>query len=666
MRQHANPYDFIFAGMGAGASLLLLSMEKRGLLAGRRVAVFEPSEKQANDKTFCFWSCSDEPVSDDLVPLISHAWEWTRVDGKDPECIAPMAYRHVRSIDLYRAARQVMEKHNFAFLREAALETGADDTAAFLRAHSGEYRGAWVFDSRPPKFLPPKSNEAHLLQSFTGYYVRTASPTFDKKTFEIMNFEVDQGGATQFVYTLPFSDQEALIELTRFGERTLEPDYAAKMLDAFIRQNCGPYERIGVETGCIPMSSASLQTGEHPRVVALGTRGGQVKPSTGYAFKNMYAHAEAIAASLQRESAPANSFPKRKARFALYDRLLLQILSRSPALGKPIFQQLFRARSAAQVLRFLDEKTSLREDAAIFARLPWTPFLSALALDLRAQALARPLLLLLFAIALWGLQFWNPAAANILGYSALILGLILVGIPHGAVDHLLESGQIQAPIRPRFAIEYLALGAALAPLWFWFPDLALAVFLAYSAWHFGQADMREWNISSPLKSMLWGAALLGAILLSHTGELNPILEQLGAQTWSVAGETAAVILFLSALWALWEARPGFLLSVALLALGTQLPLLIAFGLYFVGQHSLNGWSHIKTRLQASDASLFAKALPFHAGAWLLMGLFFLYYRKMGADMDLSAAAAQFFIFLSCLSFPHVLAMHQFYRRIDKQ
>ncbi|GAB4404901.1 MAG: hypothetical protein OHK0039_05470 [Bacteroidia bacterium] len=106
----------------------------------------------------------------------------------------------------------------------------------------------------------------------------------------------------------------------------------------------------------------------------------------------------------------------------------------------------------------------------------------------------------------------------------------------------------------------------------------------------------------------------------------------------------------------------FLLSVLLLALSARLPLLVAFGLYFVGQHSISGWSHIKAQLQVSDRALFVKALPFHAGAWLLLGLFFAAYGLPDGSEAWQEGAAYFFMFLSCLSFPHVWAMHRFYRR----
>ncbi|GAB4404895.1 MAG: hypothetical protein OHK0039_05460 [Bacteroidia bacterium] len=140
--------------------------------------------------------------------------------------------------------------------------------------------------------------------------------------------------------------------------------------------------------------------------------------------------------------------------------------------------------------------------------------------------------MLAWVAALAAIQAVSPGLTQALGYGSLLLGLVAVGIPHGAVDHLLDSGHFDTPIRPRFVVGYLALGAALLPLWFWQPGAALLLFLGYSAWHFGQADLREWQIGGPgwtgrLQAFGWGLVLLAAILLPHPDELLPILAGLG-------------------------------------------------------------------------------------------------------------------------------------------
>jgi len=83
-------------------------------------------------------------------------------------------------------------------------------------------------------------------------------------------------------------------------------------------------------------------------------------------------------------------------------------------------------------------------------------------------------------------------------------------------------------------------------------------------------------------------------------------------------------------------------------------------LYFIGQHSRTGWQDLRRGLQLSSTSLWKAALPFHAGAWILLGLFYAFKDRLPA-LDFGPEGS-FFVFLACLSFPHVVTMHRFYRQ----
>jgi hypothetical protein len=94
---------------------------------------------------------------------------------------------------------------------------------------------------------------------------------------------------------------------------------------------------------------------------------------------------------------------------------------------------------------------------------------------------------------------------------------------------------------------------------------------------------------------------------------------------------------------------------------SRLPLLFAFGLYFIGQHSHVSWSQIQQHLKMSHRTIWLHALPFHAGAWILLFLFF--YLWPSTQQGISASTwGLFFIFIACISFPHVMAMQTVYRK----
>jgi hypothetical protein len=100
----------------------------------------------------------------------------------------------------------------------------------------------------------------------------------------------------------------------------------------------------------------------------------------------------------------------------------------------------------------------------------------------------------------------------------------------------------------------------------------------------------------------------------------------------------------------------FVLSF-LLGLSYFIPVVIAFSIYFVFHHSWKGWSHLRHSLGETNVSLFKSALPFNLGALILFAIFFL-----NAGETFTYNLAMIFIFISCISFPHILCMHLFYKK----
>ena len=133
----------------------------------------------------------------------------------------------------------------------------------------------------------------------------------------------------------------------------------------------------------------------------------------------------------------------------------------------------------------------------------------------------------------------------------------------------------------------------------------------------------------------------------------------------ISGETAKIVSYslglLALIWGILERRAAMILCVLMLAMGIQLPLLTAFGLYFIGQHSIHGWSHLKQGLKTNNRNLFKKTIPFTAGAVFLFAAFVYFLEKGWLEAFNKHWITAFFVFISCLSLPHVLTMHRFYK-----
>ena len=70
-------YDFVFVGLGASNSLILLSLIQKGLHKNKQIAIFETESKSKNDKTYCFWAGPDDPIVRDLFTIITHRYNTT-------------------------------------------------------------------------------------------------------------------------------------------------------------------------------------------------------------------------------------------------------------------------------------------------------------------------------------------------------------------------------------------------------------------------------------------------------------------------------------------------------------------------------------------------------------------------------------------------------------
>jgi lycopene beta-cyclase len=608
----------------------------------------DPSEKKVNDKTYCFWAEENDEIIKDFAPLASHSWSKVAIDQNPAQRISPLTYYHINSLDLYNSAKKILEQHNGVFLNTAVNNICEQETT-IIETNHGTFEGRTIYDGRPPETDDIQYSHQNILQSFIGYKIKLKDSKLDPDACTLMDFNVAQQSHTQFVYVLPFSDQTALVELTRFGSKVISQKESETILNEYIEAHYGTYEVIGTEQGVIPMFMDLAKPISLKNVVPIGTRANKVKPSTGYAFKNMYAHSKAITNNAQTKAVSP--------RFRLYDRLLILILALWPEKGRPIFQRLFAVKKTSYVLRFLDEKTSIWEDASMFYKLPIGVFLKAcFVLSIKKS---RSLALLFGPVLLYyALNYFSPNISNIVLYILLLLGLIAVGIPHGAMDHMTEALSKTKRITLPFVIKYLGLMAMVYVLWVLSPGIAVFSFILYSAWHFGETDTQEWGIYSPVIGLCWGVLFFIGLFASHLPELNGVLSLLGAGAIDVYMNPKDIFLAtlaLSFVIASYNKSMQWIFLLAFLFLSQWMPLVISFGIYFIFHHSYKGWSHLKQALGESDVSLFKNALPFNLGA---MVLFFIFFLNPSATFE--ANTSVFFVFISCISFPHIFCMHRFY------
>lgn len=665
-------YDFVFIGLGTSNSLILLSLIQKGLLKNKLVAIFEAGSNSNDDKTFCFWSGQNEPIVADLAPIIANCFNTIKVNQLTLQNIDAQPYHCIRSIDLFNYTLQTLTRELIKIYRIGANHITCEEEIYTIHTNRGNFQANYVFDSRPPSPDKIRKKQINLNQSFYGLHIKCENDVFQKNAFEMMNFSVDQNVGTQFVNMIPFSSNEALLELTRFGGDKIDVNLTLGILDKFISRAFGKYEILAEELGCIPMTTFINPSNSIKGILYTDASASLIKPSTGYGFKNMYAFAQLVTRRI--ESNKLENFNKieldSKKRFKFYNKLLLMILLYWPSKGKLIFTSLFKKQSVLTIFSFLDEKPSLRQEFKVCASLPILPFLKAFYIYLKNKNYLRYICAFLIVVTYLVLSKWSHQFAAYFSTAVLITGLLWIGIPHGALDHLLSKNK-STPLF-LFIFKYLLIIALYYVFWQYFSLLALLVFILYSSFHFGESELVETDkkvdsLGAKFKAFLMGLSILFFIIFSHTEETLAIVSKfmdisvLGYHNWNstVIALSGAILTFIYILMqSIMSKRWSYLGVLFLLLLSVKVPLILAFGLYFIFQHSSNAWQHLKLGLNMNSIQLYKKSSFYTLGALII----FLLIAFSGDEIDsMDGMWAKFFIFIACTSFPHFLFMHVFYK-----
>ncbi|MCS4434682.1 Brp/Blh family beta-carotene 15,15'-dioxygenase [Aquiflexum gelatinilyticum] len=247
--------------------------------------------------------------------------------------------------------------------------------------------------------------------------------------------------------------------------------------------------------------------------------------------------------------------------------------------------------------------------------------------------------------------------------------LISIGIPHGAIDHLLLNPVVGRKNLIRFIFKYLLIIAVYLAIWLIFPILALEAFLIMSAFHFGQSHFFKTRLNkfSSLTYISLGSFILSTILWGDFNYTQSIL----ANIIDVRGLPQYGIFVIAFFWGLSATLIGvnlgekgliLVLEISLLGLLLyQLPLLLGFIIYFGFWHSLPSMTEefeaLKDYLENQKLKNFIKKLlPFTSMSLIGIALILLFFYQM---MEFDQLTLLFFILVSLISAPHIWYMNLF-------
>ncbi|WP_394747745.1 lycopene cyclase family protein [Spongiimicrobium salis] len=372
-------YDYIIIGAGAAGLLLADALGKDSFFKETSILLLDKDRKRTNDRTWCFW----EKGEGDFDEILYRQWDNIHFAGEKSNMnlsIAPYGYKMIRGIDFYdEYSKRVRSHPNVSYLQETVLNTKEVLGGVEVQTSNTLFVAKRVFNSIfDYKQLLKQQQYPVLQQHFIGWRLKTGQEIFDDTTATFMDFSIPQDGNTRFMYVLPFSKTEAIVEYTLFSEALLSTAEYEDAIKAYLHDKfqCSDYEILEKEQGSIPMTCYDFSTHNTEHTFHIGTAGGWSKPSTGYTFMNTSKKVKAMVQQL-KDGKPLKSLVKRN-RFWYYDLLLLDILHRDNIQGGAIFEALFKNRTPQQIFQFLDEETPLSKDLWVILGAPKIPFIKAL------------------------------------------------------------------------------------------------------------------------------------------------------------------------------------------------------------------------------------------------------------------------------------------------
>lgn len=371
-------YNYIVTGGGCSGLSLIMHILSEPSLSNKKILLIEQSEKDLNDRTWCFW----EQGKGFFESVVCKQWSsaWFHADGYSSlKELGSYRYKMIRGIEFYRHCyEKIASSPNVKVVHDKVVSIQQESGGVRVFTEQGEYTGEYTFNSIMFDDPMKQKNAHHLLQHFKGWVIETAEDAFDLHACTLMDFRVGQQHGTTFVYVMPLTKRKALVEYTLFTEQLLKDDQYVDGLKNYIKDFLKgvAYKIEEEEFGIIPMTSAQFKR-EEGNTIFIGTAGGQTKASSGFTFMFIQKQSVLIVDRLKKTGKPFYHPTKMQQRFNWFDKVLLNVLIKRRVPGDIVFKKMFQKNPIDRIFRFLDNETQLHEELRLIATLPTFPFLQA-------------------------------------------------------------------------------------------------------------------------------------------------------------------------------------------------------------------------------------------------------------------------------------------------
>ena len=361
-------YDYIICGGGASGLSIAEKLSSDSFFQNKKILIIDPdSPKNSNDRTWCFWEKKTNKRRDSVF------YSWDKVLFKSDQfeksiSLNPLSYKMLKSKNFYEQTNtSIRLNSNISFLKETVVSVNDLTTHCEVKTSKKTYTSLKVFNSILDwNTLKNSTRYPLLIQHFEGWFIKTKKDFFNQNEATFMDFSIEQNSSTKFMYILPFSKKEALIEYTLFSKHLLDKKSYEKFLMQYLNSiGINDYDIVSKESGKIPMTGYPFYKKNSKNILYIGSAGGWSKPSTGYTFKNIERKTNLLV-DFMKKNESFKTFYK-NSRFRYYDIIFLDVLFQNNHMGKKLFTQMFQNNKAKTIFKFLDEKSTILEEIKIMA-----------------------------------------------------------------------------------------------------------------------------------------------------------------------------------------------------------------------------------------------------------------------------------------------------------
>jgi len=381
--QHSpNAFDYLLVGGGLQAGLIVMALRHQQPTAS--ILLIEQADKLAGNHTWSFHP-DDVPGSSRewVEPLIQYRWDACEVRLSGLEKRIPLAYATTSSEHFASVVKRRMNDGPGKILLGTSVAELMPDR---VRTQSGDVRYAKiVIDCRGPNNVHSGQRGTDKpgcgFQKFWGFEVET-QVDWPRQSPTIMDDCVDQTDGFRFIYSLPLTPRQILVEDTRFSSTPeLSRDECLANVREYLHQLGMDDWRIRrEENGVLPMpyQAAAMPDRLASRdVLAGGYAGGWYHAATGYSFPMAVALAQTIASvdadeATHRVHAAVNALAAQhvtRTRFARFLNRLLFCLVK-PKTRYQIFRRFYNVLPPAAIARFYAHRFTARDAMRIVVGMP--------------------------------------------------------------------------------------------------------------------------------------------------------------------------------------------------------------------------------------------------------------------------------------------------------